>query len=109
MLDKQKKKMKELEEENESLHDKYHALKSEYGRLESDILLMDNKGTGQINDFEKQKLRLKLQELTDKLHKSKEKKRLLDKENNFYNQTTTVFLTIKKVIEKEKKYCFMMA
>jgi len=30
-------------------------------------------------------------------------------ENNFYHQTTTVFLTIKKIIDKEKKFCFMFA
>lgn len=33
----------------------------------------------------------------------------LDRENNFYHQITTIFLTIKKVIEKEKKFCFLMA
>lgn len=30
----------------------------------------------------------------------------LKRENDFYHKTTTLFLTIKKVIDKEKKFCY---
>ena len=33
----------------------------------------------------------------------------MDVENQFYHQTISVLLTIKKVIEKEKQYCFKFA
>jgi len=85
-------------------------LKKEKAELENHLLFKDS-GSGQsaLNDFEKQKLREKVEELQEKMRKTKQKKKALNVENNFYHQTTTVFLTIKKIIDKEKKFCFMYA
>jgi hypothetical protein len=33
----------------------------------------------------------------------------LDEENNFYHQSTTLFITMKKVMEVEKNMCFELA
>lgn len=43
------------------------------------------------------------------LKQAKEKVKTLDVENNFYHQSTTLFLTIKKVMETEKSLCFKLA
>jgi len=43
------------------------------------------------------------------LKQSKEKVKTLDAENNFYHQSTTLFMTIKKVMETEKKLCYQLA
>lgn len=60
-------------------------------------------------DFERMKMREKLSELEIKLDKKRSKIKALNVENNFYHQTTQLFLTIKKIVDKEKKFCFMMA
>ena len=41
--------------------------------------------------------------------KKKAKIQRLGKENEFYHQIVTIFLTLKKVIETENKYCYMLA
>ncbi len=33
----------------------------------------------------------------------------LIQENEFYNQIIALFITSKKLMEKEKKYCYMLA
>ena len=99
--------MKELEEENEELLEKVHELKKEKGRAESDIMLMgDSRGNGSEGNFEIKKLRQKCDEMQNKVYKKKEKIKKLNSENNIFHQTTTIFLTIKKIVEKEKKFCF---
>lgn len=50
-----------------------------------------------------------LGELEGKLQRKRDRIRKLERENNFYHQTTTIFLTIKKVMEKEKQFCFILA
>lgn len=71
------------------------------------------RGTGNSsngsNDFEKIKMREIIDQLNRKLDKKRSKCKALDLENSFYHEITTVFLTLKKVMEKEKKYCYMMA
>lgn len=104
-----KRRLKEVEEEKDELYDKNLALKKERSVLESQAMMFGDPGNSGMNDFEKNKLKENIEKLYDKLEKKKEKITRLDRENNFYHQTTTIFLTIKKVIEKEKKYCFMLA
>ena len=43
-----------------------------------------------------------IEELSYKNKKLRDEVERLDKENNFFHQSTTIFLTIKKVIEGEK-------
>ena len=54
-------------------------------------------------------MQARLGELESKLQRKRERIRTLERENNFYHQTTTIFLTIKKVMEKEKQFCFLLA
>lgn len=54
-------------------------------------------------------MQARLGELESKLQRKRERIRTLECENNFYHQTTTIFLTIKKVMEKEKQFCFLLA
>jgi len=54
-------------------------------------------------------MQTRLGELESKLQRKRERIRTLERENNFYHQTTTIFLTIKKVMEKEKQFCFLLA
>jgi hypothetical protein len=60
-------------------------------------------------EYERTMLSHKCEELEAKLDRKRVRIRELDIENNFYHQTTTIFLTIKKIIEKEKQFCFMLA
>lgn len=94
--------------------DKVHLLKNEKAEIERQMLFSDGSGQGKgsldaQSDFERKKLREKIQELEHKLDKKRVKAKQLNLENNFYHQTTQLFLTIKKIVEKEKKFCFMMA
>jgi len=51
----------------------------------------------------------RLEQLYEKVMKKKAKIQRLGKENEFYHQIVTIFLTLKKVIETENKYCYMLA
>ncbi|TNV79153.1 hypothetical protein FGO68_gene12093 [Halteria grandinella] len=52
---------------------------------------------------------LQLLEFTATIDSERLKLRNLTIENNFYHQTTTIFLTIRKILDKEKDYCYMLA
>lgn len=54
-------------------------------------------------------MREQIDQLIMQLKQSKEKVKSLDAENNFYHQSTTLFLTIKKVMETEKSLCYKLA
>ena len=92
-------------------------LKQEKNELERKIMLgiRDSmaqgsaEGNSSARDYEKTVLTQKMIELEAKIAKKRQKAKELDIENNFYHQTTTIFLTIKKIIEKEKQYCFLLA
>jgi len=72
--DKMKRKIKEMEEENETLHDKLHLLKKEKADMEN-ILLSNNgassSGGGGGTDFEKEKLKEKVVHIEAKLDKKR--------------------------------------
>ena len=50
-----------------------------------------------------------MQEYQKKIQRYREEKKQLDMENTFYHQLTSVFITVKKVGDKEKKFCYLMA
>lgn len=110
-LDKTKKKLSDIENEQEEMIEKNHALKKEKASLENQLLFGSGNGAGEggRGDFEKEKLREKIDELMAKIENKRQKLEWMRRENEFYNQIITVFLTIRKVIEKEKKYCYMLA
>jgi len=62
-MDSYKKKAKELEDQNEALIEKNYQLKKERAEMENNLLFKDGGGAHAINDFEKQKLREKVEEL----------------------------------------------
>lgn len=115
--EKQKVKIDELETENFEIHSQMTQLKQEKNELERKIMLgiRDSmaqgsaEGNSSARDYEKTVLTQKMIELEAKIAKKRQKAKELDIENNFYHQTTTIFLTIKKIIEKEKQYCFLLA
>ncbi len=80
----QKKKIKELENQHEQMIEKYHNLKKEQAELENAIMFKDN-GENGAADFEKTRLRTKIEELQGKIKKTKEKKNAMNKENDFYH------------------------
>jgi hypothetical protein len=88
--------------------EKVHTLKKERSLMEGQMVMM-SPGSNDHSDFERTRLRERVQLLESKLEKKVLKIELLDRENDFYNQIITLFLTIKKVIEKEKMYCYVMA
>ena len=54
VTEKQKRKIKDLEEENENLLEKNHTLKKEKAELERGLLMGNDKGgSGDLSDFEK--------------------------------------------------------
>jgi predicted RNase H-like nuclease (RuvC/YqgF family) len=70
-IDKQKKKFKEIESENEELHEKIHTLKQEKAELERQLLFQGSSSNDVNMDFEKTKLRQKIEELERKIEKKR--------------------------------------
>ena len=110
--EKLKKKTKEVEDENEELHEKVHQLKKDKSEAENQLLLIQGGGNSGsagsqgeskgANDYEKQKLKERVEICEQKLAKKRLELKRQDAENQFYHQTISIFTTIKKVIEKEK-------
>jgi len=65
----------------------------------------DAAGQESVHDFDKMKLRQKVQELEDKVTKKRKEKKDLDVENEFYNKSTAIFISLHKLIKKGNEYC----
>lgn len=85
--EKQKKQMKELEDEKDEMLDKIHTLKKEKSVLENQIVYGNNGkgGVDERTDFEKTKMKEKIDELYAKIQKKKDKLAKINRENNFYH------------------------
>eukprot|EP00347_Sterkiella_histriomuscorum_P007684 403347970 len=108
-LDREKKKRKEAEDDMDEKIEMNQELKKQVSNLESQLLFGGNSTNEERIEFEKQKMREKLEELLTQQVLDQEQIETLNRENEFYNQIITLFLTIQKVSDKEKKYCYMMA
>jgi len=65
--------------------EKIHSLKKEKANLENQLLMAPNGMGGERNEFEKGKLKERLEILEGKVEKKRRKIGELDKENDFYN------------------------
>lgn len=67
---------------------------------------MKSEGGSEAADFEKMRLKQKVEDLQKMMVTADSRCEGLKKENDFYHKITTLFLTIRKVIDKEKKFCY---
>lgn len=50
-----------------------------------------------------------IDEMSNRQRSMREENKRLDAENNFFHQSTTVFINLKKVMEIEKQLCYQLA
>lgn len=90
---------KKIQDENEDFLEEIQNLKKELS------LKKYNQSVSQEGkDFVIENLNKTVTDLKNKYNRVKEKCWKLNQENDFYNQTITVFITIKKVLEKQVKF-----
>jgi len=77
-------------------------------KLESARDEKDGQNTSNVSlpEFERAKMKEAIDELNARCRKLRDENKRLDAENNFFHQSTTVFLTLKKVMEAEKQLCY---
>lgn len=109
----QRGKLKNLIDENDQLQDKVLELKGlqvdrgiEPNADERDV---GNTSNVSLPEFERSKMRQAIDELNARCKTLRDQNKRLDAENNFFHQSTTVFLTLKKVMEAEKQLCYQLA
>ena len=109
MLNDTRQKLKAQLDENDQLQDKVHELKAlaaERGTVGHGDRNTFNQS---LSEFERQKMQEAIDELNQKLKKQTKNIERLEKENNFYCKSTTIFFTIKRVLEGEKMLCWELA
>ena len=104
MLNDTRQKLKAQLDENDQLQDKVHELKAL--AAERGTMGHGGRNTFNQNDFEIQKMQEAIDARDQKIKKQHKENERLNKENNFYCKSTTIILTIKRVLEAEKKPCW---
>lgn len=114
-LSKERAKIKQMFDENDALQDKIMELKGQQVELglggaenfgdERD----QNSSNISLPEFERNKMKAAIDELNSRCKTLRDSNKRLDAENNFFHQSTTVFLTLKKVMEAEKQLCYQLA
>ena len=76
-----------------------------YKKLSSELKVQrELEGHQSKQDFIMSEMKQSYNELKIKYNKVKDKCFKLNKENDFYNQAVTLFLTVKKILEKKNKF-----